>query len=114
MDDKERMAEMEELLREAPMLGAVCIAQRDAWRARCAAILAPPSDPDAVAKEVHAIWGGASSSMEGWRAVVAWADKRVADARAKALKDAWDVCVGMGSRKEIADLMAKAGADDAA
>ena len=107
MDDKDkRMAEMETLLREAQCIMGV---DRD-WTARARVILAPPPDPDAGANEVFAVWslghgggeanyrpsllGESNTTLGGWRAVAAWAHKRVAEAekrgRIAGLQDARD------------------------
>ncbi len=119
MDDRDkRIAALEALLRDAPYeLGAF-----NEWIIRRDAILVPPSDPDAGAKEVQAIWGGAGGYLEGYRAVAAWADQRVAAAerrgRIAGLREAHaEACVSSSSERTtrvLWELIAKAGADDAA
>ncbi len=130
MDDKDkRMAEMEALLQLALDRG-----RSQTWIDRARAILAPPPDPDAGAMEACELyrigtshdaprWGHHNPSGHlGWRAVAAWADKRVAAAerrgRIAGLREAAAASRAAAGWKtvtvDIETLIAKAEADDAA
>lgn len=125
MDDKQRMAEMEALLRDA--VGGW---NGTNWQERVNAILAPPPDPDAGAKDALYVFTMARgvilpghideafrkldrSAQEGWRAIAAWSDRQIKAARIAALRDALAAVTALVDQAAIRDLLAKAEAPDA-
>ncbi len=100
MDKDKRMVEMEALLQIVLAGGG-----SQSWVDRARAILTPPPpDPDARANEVRDLFFNAKCD---WRAVAAWADKRVREARIAGLREALE---HTGS---LSTLIAKAEAENA-
>jgi len=88
-DQEKRMLEMAVLLFDVRRLPEGQLPA--GWIARHDALLAPQPDPDAGTKELQEIYNVAwvvTDPLAGWRAIAAWADKRVGRAKRDILTEA--------------------------